>query len=86
MKGESEPFGFALSEEDEERLDRVLLESGREPICVRLKRLMETQRWNAVIFTERTGLEGYLFSKINNFDRRVAVLEEAIKHLGGGKK
>jgi len=22
----------------------------------------------------------------NNFDRRVAVLEEAIKHLGGGKK
>ena len=22
----------------------------------------------------------------NNFDRRVAVLEEAIKHLGGGRK
>ena len=65
MKGESEPFGFALSEEDEERLDRVLLESGREPICVRLKLLMAAQRWNAVIFTERTGLEGYLFSKIN---------------------
>ena len=58
MKRESEPFGFALSEEDEDRLDRVLRESGREPICVRLKLLMEAQRWNAAVFTERTGLEG----------------------------
>ena len=71
MLDDINPFGFALTEDNEEQFDRILMISAMEPICVRLRLLMEARRWNAAVFAERTGLEDYLFGRIvrNNVKR-----------------
>jgi hypothetical protein len=64
MRSELNIGTFALSEQEEEQIDNILAASMREPICIRIKLLMEFRGWNARIFTDCTGLEGYMFTRI----------------------